>query len=200
MNLELNQIKEDHIFLFIISYLYNLNFKDVLRLYELSSDLFKAYLYVMQPTLRISKKKLVFLKLQANRLYNILKNNNFVERKTRDSDLKFLNLLNQHIKNIFADQYKYLTLEQLQGMTICRITENDTVLPLTYEELSLNLDKYDRIIVNGHVLSRTSPIRFLINKYFTREDLEKLGNMGLSTIHELVNSHVSERESEEEVH
>lgn len=182
---EIKNLTDEKTFIFILCYTYNLNLLHVFKLYELSNTLFKSFLKAFQPMLRLSNNKLIMLRMQADRVYDIVTNYSS-NKKYRENDLLLAKLLNRHCSSIYACNDKFYRLSDLIHFGVSVLNPDNTLTPISFEELSSSYSDINNILVNDIILHRTTPISFLLSKYFGDKNSREILNMGLTDIHKML--------------
>ena len=185
---------EEDIFLFILCYSYNLNMAHIRKLYELSSSLFRSYLKAFLPMFRISSRKLVSIHIQATRIHKVL--NGVNNEKLSNTDLHLIKIISQHLNNIYVCGNRYLTLEDLEGKEVYGIDENNNSLLINLDN---RINQFNHVSVDGYVFTKTSPISFLLVKYFSDRNSREILNMGLLDLHKEIESMVKRDEEVKEI-
>ena len=193
---EIKDLTEEKVFIFMLCYLYNLNMLHIFKLYELSSTLFKSYLKAFQPMLRLTTNKLITLRVQATRVYDLV--TNFREgKKYRDTDLHFAQILNRHVQPIYACNDSFLFISKLlhkceNGVNV--MNNDNTLTPISLEEFQANYKNINNIVIDGKVYHKTTPLSFLLCKYFGDRNSREILNMGLADIYKMLESCCDEQE------
>ena len=186
-----DRFTEEEVFLFILCFTYNLNLLHIHKLYELSGSLFRSYLKAFMPMLRLSNKRLISLRLQAIRIHKFLLDN---KEKIKESDLPIISAISKHLNHIYVCNNTYITLDNLEGRNLHIVYEDNSrefVEEVTREVLLNN----KHIYTDGCVYTRTSPISFLLTKYFSDRNSREVLNLGLLDLHKEINGM---READEE--
>ena len=186
-----NSFTEEEVFLFILCYTYNMNLLHIHKLYELSSSLFKSYLKAFLPIFKITNKKLVRIRMQATRVYNLL-NQEHVD-KPKETELNLVKVLSKHLNCIYVCNNRYITVTDLVGETIQGIKDDNTRVPLETPEEVLN---YKHIQIKDCVYTKTSPISYILSKYFSDRNSREVLNLGLADLHKEIEGLVNGEEKE----
>ena len=181
---EIKDLTEDKTFIFILCYVYNLNMTHVMKLYDLSKEMFKSYLKAFQPMLRLSNTKLITLRTQAIRVYHLVTGKHV--SKPRETDLQLAHFLSRHIGRGFTDNITFVTLEDLKDSKIKLIGENDERTDITYDELVKNCKNVQHIEVDGKEYFRTALVSFLLCKYFENTNSKEILNLHLADLHKML--------------
>ena len=62
-------VNYDRIFLFVLSYEYDLNYNQIMTLFNFSSDIFWTYINTLRPMLKLGDRKASMLKQSARKIY-----------------------------------------------------------------------------------------------------------------------------------
>lgn len=188
---EIRNLTEEKVFIFLLCYMYNLNLLHIFKLYELSNTLFKSFLKAFQPILRLTTNKLILIRMQATRVFDIVTNYN-PDKKYRETDLHLAKILNRHVCTIFACNERFYTVNDLENFEIFMLNEDNSTTLLPYNIFKASCMNIKNIVVGGKVFHRTTPLSFLLCKYFGDRNSREVINMGLTDIHKMIEACISE--------
>lgn len=165
-------INYDKIFLFVLCYEYDLNFNQVMTLFDFSSDIFWTYINTLRPMLKLGDRKAAMLKHSARKIYF-----KWLGSKVEltEKECEYYNYLSTYVNDSFTDGdvcihssmidkfpfvAKGLFTEYKSGRQLDQIVINNK------EELCKYIDNIDVILLDGSIYSKTSRVEFLIEKYY----------------------------------
>lgn len=181
---EIKNLTEEKVFIYILCYTYNLNLTHVMKLYELSDSVFKSYLKAFQPMTRLSNNRLITLRMQATRVYNIIQGN--IPTKARETDIQLAQLMSRHLGRVYANANHFLTLEDLQDKNFSVVKEDDTREAISYNDFLKRYRSIKHIELNGVLYHRTTPINFLLCKYFGDRNSREILNTHLVDLYKML--------------
>ena len=181
---EIKNLTEEKVFIFILCYSYNLNLLHIFKLYDLSDRLFKSFLMAFQPTLKLSTSRLVTLRTQAKRVFDLV--NGKIDKKVKETDKFLAQILSRHIGKIYVCGENFLTLESLADKNFQYITEEGEHLPITYEDFMQHYKNIKRLFISGRIYHQTTPVSFLLCKYYSEKNTKEVLNLGLTDLHKML--------------
>lgn len=168
----LKDINYDRIFLFVLSYEYNLNFNQIMTLFNFSSDIFWTYINTLRPLLKLGDRKASMLKHTARRIYfNLLG----AKDELSEKEVQYYNYLMAFMNDSFTNGNDCIHISTIQEFPLNAqgiFTEFKTGRQLSkiclesQEELYKYIDSIECIELNGEVYSKTSRVEFLVEKYY----------------------------------
>ncbi len=168
----IKDINYDKIFLFVLSYEYNLNFNQIMTLFDFSSDIFWTYINTLRPMLKLGDRKAAMLKHSARKIY-FKWLGSAVE--LTDKECEYYNYLSTYVNDSFTNGdvcihssmitefpivARGMFVEYKSGRQLEQVTIN------SHDELCKYIDNIDSIVINDEVFSKTSRVEFLIEKYY----------------------------------
>ena len=186
---EIKNLTEEKVFIFILCYTYNLNLLHVMKLYDLSDSLFKSYLKAFQPMLKLTANRMITLRMQATRVYNIIKGH--VPNKVKEADMQVAKILGRHLGRGYADNNRFLTIEDLKDREIFILEKDNSKTPITYDMFVRVFNNIPNIMIGENVYHRTTPVGFLLCKYFDDRNAREILNMHLIDLHKMLEEAMS---------
>lgn len=165
-------VNYDRIFLFVLSYEYDLNYNQIMTLFNFSSDIFWTYINTLRPMLKLGDRKASMLKQSARKIYFKWLGSQ-VELTSKEQE--YYNYMSTYVNDSFTDGdicihsskinkfpieatgmfVEYKTGKQLEAVTIN-----------SQDELCKYIDSIETITIDGVTYSKTSRVEFLIEKYY----------------------------------
>lgn len=168
----IKDINYDRIFLFILSYEYNLNFNQIMTLFNFSSDIFWTYINTLRPMLKLGDRKAAMLKHSARRIYFKLLG---AKDELSDKEIQYYNYLMTYMNDSFSNGEECVHILAIQEFPLTAygiFTEFKTGRQLrkirieNQEELYKYVDSIESIELNDEIYTKTSRVEFLIEKYY----------------------------------
>ena len=187
-------LNHDKILLFILSYEYNLNFNQVLTLYEFSPEIFWSYINILKPVLKVGDRKAQMLKKSANNVYFKLLGNKV---RMSDKEHEYLRYLSQYINDSFTNGEKCIHYKQLDKFPIkakgyfinsSNCKEISTITLNSEAELYKYIDSIESIEYDKEVLTKTTRLQYLIEKYYPDMSLKEIRIKNVRDIIEMLKS------------
>ena len=196
-------VNYDRIFLFVLSYEYDLNFNQIMTLFNFSSDIFWTYINTFRPMLKLGDRKAAMLKQSARRIYFKWLGSK-IELSEREQE--YYNYLTTYINDSFTNgdicihssmidtfpiQAKGVFVEYKTGKHLSNITINSK------EELCKYIDSIATICIDGEVYSKTSRVEFLIEKYYGELNSRELRRKTVREIRDMMDKEAIELYNQE---
>lgn len=168
----IKDINYDRIFLFVLSYEYNLNFNQIMTLFNFSSDIFWTYINTLRPLLKLGNRKASMLKHTARRIYFSLLG---AKEELSEKEIQYYNYLMAFMNDSFSDGDKCVHISAIKEFPLIAygiFTEFKTGKQLNkicignQEELYKYVDSIERIEMSDGAYNKTSRVEFLVEKYY----------------------------------
>ena len=165
-------VNYDRIFLFVLSYEYDLNYNQIMTLFNFSSDIFWTYINTLRPMLKLGDRKAAMLKQSARKIYFKWLGSN-IELTERERE--YYNYLLTYVNDSFTDGDVCIHSSKIEtfpieatGMFVEYKTGRQlkTVTINSHAELCKYIDSIHTIRIGDTVYSKTSRVEFLIEKYY----------------------------------
>ena len=114
-----------------------------------------------------------------------------IKDKPKETELNLVKVLSKHLNCIYVCNNKYITVTDLVGETIQGIKDDNTRVPLETPEEALN---YKHIQIKDCVYTKTSPISYILSKYFSDRNSREVLNLGLADLHKEIEGLVNGEE------
>jgi hypothetical protein len=196
-------VNYDKIFLFVLSYEYNLNFNQIMTLFNFSSDIFWTYINTFRPMIKLGDRKAAMLKHSARKIYF-----KWLGSKVEltDKECEYYNYLSTYINDSFTNGDVCIHSSMItefpliaRGMFVEYKTGRQLkeVVINSQEELCKYIDNIDTIVLNGEVFSKTSRVEFLIEKYYGDLNPRELRRKTVREIRDMMDKEAIEIYSQE---
>lgn len=168
----LKDVNYDRIFLFVLSYEYNMNFNQIMTLFNFSTDIFWTYINTLRNMLKLGDRKAMMLKHSARKIYFKWLGSN-VELTEKEEE--YFNFLSIYLNDSFSNGVECVHLSNITKFPLVAHgafveyrsgRQLDTVTINNSEELIKYIDSILDIEWNGEKYTKTSRIEFLIEKYY----------------------------------
>lgn len=191
-------VNYDRIFLFVLSYEYDLNYNQVMTLFNFSSDIFWTYINTLRPMLKLGDRKASMLKQSARKIYFKWLGSK-IELNAKEQE--YYNYLMTYVNDSFTDgdicihssaietfpiTAKGIFVEYKTGRHLDTVTINNK------EELCKYIDSIVTIEMNGVTYSKTSRVEFLIEKYYGELNSRELRRKTVREIRDMMNKEAIE--------
>lgn len=199
----LKDINYDRIFLFVLSYEYNLNFNQIMTLFNFSADIFWTYINTLRPILKLGDRKASMLKHSARRIYFKLLGS---KEELPEKEVQFYNYLMTYMNDSFTNGEKCIHMSALNkfpieakgvfveyktGRQLSRITIE------SQEELYKYIDSIVTIEIDGEIYSKTSRVEFLVEKYYGDLSPREIRRKSTKELIEMMNKEAIELHNKE---
>ena len=186
-------VNYDRIFLFVLSYEYDLNYNQVMTLFNFSSDIFWTYINTLRPMLKLGDRKAAMLKQSARKIYFKWLGSK-VELTAKEEE--YYNYLTTYVNDSFTNGdvcihssnitkfpiiAKGIFVEYKTGRHLDTITINNK------KELCKYIDSISTIEIDGEIFSKTSRVEFLIEKYYGELNSRELRRKTIREIRDMMN-------------
>lgn len=181
-------LNHDKIFLFILSYEYDLNFNQILTIYNFSPEIFWSYINILKPVLKVGDRKAQMLKKSANSLYYTLLGNKL---KLSEKEEEYFKYLSQYINDSFANEDTCYHFTQVKKFPITvngyfvnstDCNKLDQIVLNSNKELFKYIDSIESIEYKGKVLTKTSRIQYMFNKYYPELSIKEIRLLSVKDI------------------
>lgn len=187
-------LNHDRIFLFILSYEYNLNFNQVLTLYEFSPEIFWSYINILKPALKVGDRKAQILKKSANNVYYTLLGNKL---KLSAREIEYINHLSQYINDSFTDgdtciHFSKINKFPIEARGYFKESGDSNVLSTlkisSNDELFKYIDSIDSIEYKKKTFTKTSRLQYILDKYYGDLSIRELRLKRVKEIIQMLNA------------
>lgn len=168
----LKDVNYDRIFLFVLSYEYNMNFNQIMTLFNFSTDIFWTYINTLRNMLKLGDRKAMMLKHSARKIYFkwLGSNVEFTEKEE-----EYFNYLSIYLNDSFYNGNECIHMSQINKFPLIahgafveyRSGKHLNVISINdADELVKYIDSISSIEWEGEKYTKTSRIEFLIEKYY----------------------------------
>lgn len=173
-------LNHDKIFLFVLSYEYNMNFNQIMTLYDFSPEIFWSYINIFKPMIKLGDRKALMLKKSANNLYFTLLGNKV---KLTEKENEYLTFLSQYIFDSFSNGETCMHLSQLKSFPVIAngyfVSSNDcknisSVKLNSVKEVFRYIDSIESIEYKGKVYQKTSRLQYMMEKYYPDMSIQEI--------------------------
>lgn len=168
----IKDVNYDRLFLFVLSYEYNMNFNQIMTLFNFSSDIFWTYINTFRPMLKLGDRKASMLKQSARKVYFKWLGSDL---ELTEKEQEYYNYLSTYINDSFTNGdecYHCSILDKFPFEAHGCFKEYrtgkhlDSIIVNSYEELVKYIDSISYIVYEGERLFKTSRVEFLLEKYY----------------------------------
>lgn len=199
----IKDVNYDRIFLFILSYEYGLNFNQIMTLFNFSLDIFWTYINTLRPMLKLGDRKAAMLKHSARKIYFKWLGSNV---ELSDKECEYYNYIAAYINDSFTDgekcihctsigtfpiEAKGIFVEYRSGRQLNNILIN------SQDELYRYIDSIETIKIGDEVLSKTSRVEFLVEKYYGDLNPREIRRKTIKEIINMMNKNTIEEHNNE---
>lgn len=186
-------VNYDRIFLFVLSYEYDLNFNQIMTLFNFSSDIFWTYINTLRPMLKLGDRKAAMLKQSARKIYFKWLGSKI---ELTNKEQEYYNYLSTYVNDSFTDGDVCIHSSSIEtfpltakGIFVEYKTGRhlDTVVINNKDELCKYIDSISTIEIDGVVYSKTSRVEFLIEKYYGELNSRELRRKTVREIRDMMN-------------
>lgn len=165
-------VNYDKIFLFILSYEYNLNFNQIITLFNFSIDIFWTYINTLRPLLKIGDRKASAFKQSAKNIYFKWLGSNI---NLTENEEKYFNYISMFINDSFTDGINCIHLMNIKEFPIVAkgtFVEYKTgkhiqcVTLKNQDELFKYIDNINIIKIGDSYYNKISRAEYIIEKYY----------------------------------
>jgi len=196
-------VNYDRIFLFILSYEYNLNFNQIMTLFDFSSDIFWTYINTLRPMLKLGDRKASMLKQSARKIYFKWLGSKV---ELNDKEQEYYNYLTTYINDSFTNGDICIHSSSLNKFPIIAHgifieyktgKQLDTIIINNREELCKYIDSIITLEIDNEIFSKTSRVEFLIEKYYGELNSRELRRKTVKEIREMMEKEAIEIHNQE---
>ena len=196
-------INYDRIFLFILSYEFDLNFNQIMTLFNFSSDIFWTYINTFRPILKIGDRKAAMIKHSARKVYFKWLGSD-VELSDKEKD--YYNYLSMFLNDSFSNGYNCLHCSKISNFPILAKgifieyksgKQLQSVYINSIEELYKYIDSISTVEINGETYSKTSRVEYLIEKYYGDLSSREVRSKSIKNILSMMDKTAIEEHSKE---
>ena len=168
----LKDVNYDRIFLFVLSYEYNMNFNQIMTLFNFSTDIFWTYINTLRNMLKLGDRKAMMLKHSARKIYFKWLGSN-VELTEKEEE--YFNFLSIYLNDSFYNGNECIHMSKIDKFPLVahgafveyRSGKHLDIISINNaEELIKYIDSISSIDLDGENYTKTSRIEFLIEKYY----------------------------------
>lgn len=186
-------INYDKIFLFILSYEFDLNLNQIMTLFNFSSDIFWTYINTFKPLLKIGDRKATMLKQSACNIYFKYVGSNI---ELTDKEKEYYHYLSMFLNDSFSNGNSCLHYSQIakypievKGLFIEYTSRKEiqTIWVNSVEELYKYIDNISSIKLDDELYLKTSRVEYLIEKYYGDLSPRELKTKSIKTLLNMMN-------------
>lgn len=178
LSLKKKEITKDVLMIFNICYEFSLSFKNVLRLYNISSKYFWIFLEIMSPMLKMGVRKAANMRKSIEKMYECLEDPSKSYEILTPREEKILETFKWFIEDCFSDGEGCLHISQFESIPSAKgYLSNGLLAASDFKNLKSRIDDVSFILMGDTKFYKTSKVMYYLEKFeedLTERDLVRM--------------------------